>query len=181
VIVENRGNFSGEIVARATPDGHTLLVDSGSFWISPLIEKMPYDPVKDFSPITFISTSPYILAVHPSVPANSVRELIELAKAKPGVLNYSSCPSAGGGNVLAAELFKSMAAINIVRIIYKGGGPATLGLIGGEVQLTIQGASSLVPHVKSGRLRGLAVTSAQPTALVPACQRSRLLVCLGMK
>jgi tripartite-type tricarboxylate transporter receptor subunit TctC len=166
VIVENRGDISGEVVARAAPDGYTLLIDSVSFWLAPLIQKMPYDPIKDFAPITTTSTSPYLLVVHPAVAAKSVKELIDLAKAKPGVLNYSSGPS-GNGNHLAAELFKSMAGVDIVRIAYKGAGPAAVALIGGETQVAVLSVSATVPHVKAGRLRALAVTSAQPTALVP--------------
>ena len=127
---------------------------------------MPYDPVKDFSPITLTSTSPYLLVVHPSVAAKSVKDVIALAKAKSGALNYASAV-AGSINHLAAELFKSMAGVDIVRIAYKGSGPATVALIGGETQMGVLSVSATVPHVKAGRLRALAVTSANPTPLVP--------------
>jgi len=166
VIVDNRGNIPGEIVAQALPDGYTLLVDSSSFLIGPLLQKMPYDAVKDFSPISWVVMSLNILAVHPSVPANSVKELIALAKAKPGQLNYGS-GGAGSSTHLAAELFKSMAGIDIVRIPYKGAGPAMAALIAGEVQMVLGSAGSVTPLMKSGKLKALAVTSAQPSALFP--------------
>ena len=166
VIVDNRGNIPGEIVAQALPDGYTLLVDSSSFLIGPLLQKMPYDAVKDFSPISWVVMSLNILVVHPSVPANSVKELIALAKAKPGQLNYGS-GGAGSSTHLAAELFKSMAGIDIVRIPYKGAGPAMTALIAGEVQMVLGSAGSVTPLMKSGKLKALAVTSAQPSALFP--------------
>ena len=167
VIVDNRAGavISGTIVSKALPDGYTLLMQSGALWIAPLLQNTPYDPVRDFSPITLAVNSPNILVVHPSLPVKSVKELIALAKARPGELNYGT-GGTGSSPHLAAELFKAMAGVNIVRIAYKGGGPALNALIGGEVQMTIDG-TQLVPHIKSGRLRALAVTSLQPTALVP--------------
>ncbi len=169
IIVDNRGsggNVSGEIVARANPDGHTILVTGGSFWVGPLLRKAPYDPIRDFAPVSMLMISPYLLAVHPSVAANSVRELIDLAKAKPGALNYAAT-SIGGSPHLAGELFKSMAGVNIVTIPYKGTGPGVIGLIGGQVQMMFAPVAAIMPHVKSGKLRALAVTSAQPTTLAP--------------
>ena len=166
VIVDNRGNISGEVVAKATPDGYTLLADSASFWLSPLIQKMSYDPVKDFSPITLVSAAPNILVVHPSVAANSVKELIALTKAKPGGLNYGSSGT-GSSSHLAGELFKSMAGVNIVHIPYSGGGPSVIGLLGGQIELLIPSATAVAPHMKSGKLKPLAVTSADPSALAP--------------
>ena len=168
VIVENRptGVIPGEIVAKAPADGHTLLFISNVLWILPLMQHTPYDPVRDFSPITLANMSPNIIAVHPSVPVKSVKELIALAKARPGELNYAS---SGTGTVshLAGELFKSMGGVNIVRIPYRGAGPAINDLISGQVQVTFYSATSVMPHVKAGRLRALAVTSAQPSALFP--------------
>jgi len=169
VIVDNRasGVIPGEIVARARPDGYTLLVYAGTFWLQPLVRKnVPYDPVKDFSPITLVVVSPSVLVVHPSLAVHSVKELIALAKAKPGELNYAM-GSVGSANHLAAELFKAMAGVNMMGIGYRGNGPAVTALISGQVQLMFATASSIVPHVKSGRLRALAVASAQPSALVP--------------
>jgi tripartite-type tricarboxylate transporter receptor subunit TctC len=169
VIVDNRGSggtISGEIVARANPDGYTILVTGGSFWVGPLLRKAPYDPIKDFTPVSLLMTSPYVLVVHPSMTVKSVKELIDLAKAKPGELNYAAT-SIGVSPHLAGELFKSMAGVNIVTIPYKGTGPGVIGLIGGQVQLMFAPVSAVMPHVKAGKLRALAVTSAQPSALAP--------------
>ena len=167
VVVDNRtgGAILGDIVSKAPPDGYTLLL-TGSFWILPLIQKVSFDPVRDFAPITLASTEPNVLVVHPTVAAKSVKELIASAKARPGELNYSSGPS-GGTAHLAGELFKAMAGINIVRIPYKGGGPALNGLLSGEVQLTFSSASSVALYAKSGRLKALAVGSAEPSVLAP--------------
>jgi len=167
-IVDNRnGMIAAGLLAKAQPDGHTLLFFSSSVWIAPFLQDdLPYDPVKDFAPISLAMGSPNILVVHPAVPAGSVKELIALAKSKPGALNYARTVL-GGSPQLAAELFKSMAGVNIVSIPYKGSGPGVLGLIGGEVQLMFPSAGAAVAHVNSGKLRALAVTSAQPSALVP--------------
>jgi tripartite-type tricarboxylate transporter receptor subunit TctC len=169
VVVENRpaGVIPGQMVTKARPDGYTLLVNGNSFWIAPLMQdNIPYDPVKDFSPITSAVGSPNILVVHSSVAANSVKDLIALAKAKPGALNYASA-SAGGSVHLSAELFKYMAGVNIVRISYKSSGASVTALVAGEVQLMFANAPPVVPHVKSGRLRALAVTTLQPSTLFP--------------
>lgn len=170
VIVENRGGASGmiagEIVAKALPDGYTLLFYSGTIWLVPLLQQTPINPVKAFSPITLAVSSPNILAVHPSVPVKSVKELITLAKARPGELNYASVGT-GSGSHLSAELFKSMARVDIVRIQYKGSGPSLNDVIGGRVELTFGTAGSTAPHVRSGRLRALAVTSARPSEVFP--------------
>ncbi len=170
MVVENRGGASGIIaaqtVAQAPPDGYTLLFYTSTLWIGPLLQNVSWDPVRDFSPITLAATSPNILVVHPSLPVKSVEELIVLAKARPGELNYSSS-STGASTHLAAELFKAMAGVNIVRINYKGGGSALNALIAGQVQVMFPSAGLVTPHVKSGRLRALAVTTAQPSALAP--------------
>jgi tripartite-type tricarboxylate transporter receptor subunit TctC len=131
-----------------------------------LYAKIPYDPVRDFAPVTQVANVPNVLVVHPALPANSVKELIALAKAKPGTLNFASGSNGSAGH-LAGELFKSMAGVDIVRVPYKGGGPALLALLGGQVQVMFPTAASVSPHVKSGRLRALAVTSAQPSLLFP--------------
>jgi tripartite-type tricarboxylate transporter receptor subunit TctC len=166
-IVDGRGAFLAmDFAARAAPDGYTLLVAGGSFWTGPLLRKLTYDPVRDFLPISLTNTAPSVLVVHPSLPVKSAKELIALAKARPGDLNYSS-PSTGSAVHLAAELFKSMAGVNIVRIGYRGSGPATIALISGEVQLAFPAASGVMPHVRGGKLRALGLTSAEPSALLP--------------
>ena len=149
VIVDNRpsGVFSGSIVSKATPDGYTLLFNGSSFWMLPFLQAgVPYDPVKDFAPITLATNSPLLLVVHPGVPVKSVQELVALAKAKPGALNYSSS-SAGTPQHIAAELFKNMTGTDIVRITYKGAGPAMLAVAAGEVQMTFSSAGAAVPHI----------------------------------
>lgn len=168
LVVDNRptGIIPGQIVARANPDGQTLLISGDNLWIGPLLQTMRYDPLKTYTAITSIDTSPDVLVVHPSVPATSVKELIALARSKPGVLNYAE-GAAGGEPHLAAELFNAMAGVKIVRVSYKGGGPALNGLLGAEVQLMFATPSSAMPHVKSGRLHGLAVSGAAQTALAP--------------
>jgi len=167
VVVDNRSsNIVGGVAARALPDGYTLLVEGVSLWISPLLQKMPYDPVKDFAPITALSATPWCLVVHPSVQAKSVKDLIDLAKAKPGEINYASA-GIGGGAHLAGELFRSMTGLNIVHIPFKGSGAAAIGLIGGQVQMMFANPPAVTPHIKTGKLRALAVTSAQPSALFP--------------
>jgi tripartite-type tricarboxylate transporter receptor subunit TctC len=169
VVVDNRvgGIIVSDLAAKAPPDGYTLLLYGDAMWLLPLMrERVPYDPVKDFSPITLVGTNPLVLVVNPALPAKSVAELIALAKAKPAGLNYATGPS---GTILhiAGELFKSMAGIDIVHVGYRGTAPAVNDLIAGRVQLIFGGTSWSMPHVRSGRLRALAVTSAQPSALLP--------------
>jgi tripartite-type tricarboxylate transporter receptor subunit TctC len=167
VVVDNRGIVAAEISARAQPDGYTLLLYGSPLWLSPFMrDNLPFDPVKDFAPITLAVSTPNIVAVHPSVPAKSIEELIAFARARPGELNYSSS-STGSTQHLGAELFKAMAGVNIVRVSYKGSGPALNAIIAGQVQLMFPSAGSVMQHVKSGRLRALAVTTAQPSVLVP--------------
>ncbi len=167
VIVDNRGSIAPEIVAKTPPDGYTVLVSGSPLWVLPLLRAhTPWDAVKDFAPITLAVSSPSILVVHPSLPVKSVKELIALAKARPGELNYAS-GTPGATPHLAAELFKVMAGVNIVRVGYKGTGPGILGVMSGQVELMFPNAGSAMPHVKSGRLRALAVCNAQPSALVP--------------
>jgi tripartite-type tricarboxylate transporter receptor subunit TctC len=167
-VVDNRpAAIVGELVAKAPADGYTLLAIGSVLWLTPLLQdNVGYDPVKDFSPISVTGLSVNVLVVHPSVAANSVKELIALAKAKPGQLNYAT-GGTGSSNHLAAELFKSMAGINLVRIPYKGSGPAVNDLVSGQVQIMFPTTAAGLPHVKSGRLRALAVTSLQPSALAP--------------
>ena len=166
VIVDNRagGIIAAEVVAKSPPDGYTLTMQ-GALWIVPLLAKAPYE-VSDFAPIVQTERIVNIVAVHPSVPVKSVKDLIALAKARPGELNYASV-SIGGSTHLAVELFKSMAGTNIVHVPYKGAQAAVPALMSGEVQMMIFDAGVLAPHVKSGKLRALAVTSAQPSTLLP--------------
>ena len=168
VVVENRGGgaLPGVAVLQAPPDGYTLLVAGSSFMIGHLLEESPFDPERDFSPVCLAATTPNIVLVHPSLPVKSVKELITLAKARPGELNYSSS-AAGATQHLSAELLKSMAGVNIVRVAYKGAGPGLIGLVAGETQIMISTAPSSQPHIKSGKVRALAVTSAQPSGLAP--------------
>lgn len=168
VVVDNRGGsglIPGEVVSKAPADGYTLILAAVSFWVRPLLQNAPYDPVRDFAPISMVGRSPLVLVVHPSLPVRSVKELIALAKARPGALNYAT-GGTGSSPHIAVALFAAMAGIKIVHVPYKGGGPALIDLLSGQVQMTIDG-SQLVPHIKSGKLRALAVTTLQPTALFP--------------
>ena len=171
IIIENRGGAGGviaiETVARAQPDGYTLLVFGSTIWLVPFLrEKVNYDPVRDFAPVTLAVSSPNIVVVNPSVPATSIKELIALAKAKPGELNYGS-GALGASSHLSVELFKSMAGVNFVRVPYKGTGPALIGLSAGQVQVMFGTAGGSVPLIKAGKIRALAVTSSKPSALFP--------------
>jgi len=168
IVIDNKGTgvLAGEAAVKAQPDGYTLTVQGGAFWIGPLLRKTVYDPVKDFLPISLIVREVNILAVHPAVPAQSVQELIAYAKANPGKLNYSS-PGVGSTTQLASELLKAMAGVNIVHVPYQGNQPAISAMMGGEVQMAIFDAGLIAPQVKAGRLRALAVTSLEPTALAP--------------
>ena len=168
VVVDNRGStlVSSEMVSKAPPDGYTLLVITDGLWRGPLIQKMPFDPVKDFAPIILVSRSPNILVVHPALPVRSVKELIALAKARPGELNYGA-GALGAATHLASELFKLMAGVNIVHVPYKSTGGAVTPLISGQLQLMFGTTGTVATHIKSGRLRALAISTAQPSALAP--------------
>jgi tripartite-type tricarboxylate transporter receptor subunit TctC len=170
-VVDNRpgaGSLNGtETVAKAAPDGYTLLCVAASFSINPsLHEKLPFDPVRDFAPITRLAALPHILVVHPTVPVKNVKDLIALAKAKPGELNYASSGVATSTH-LAAELFRHMTGTDMVQVPFKGGAPGMVGLLSGQVQLYFATISTALPHVKSGKLRALAVTSAKRSIVVP--------------
>jgi tripartite-type tricarboxylate transporter receptor subunit TctC len=171
IVVDNRpgaGSLNGtETVAKAAPDGYTLLAVAASFTINPsLHEKLPFDPVRDFAAITRIAALPHILVVHPTLPVKSVKELTALAKAKPGELNYASSGVATSTH-LAAELFRHMTGTDMVQVPFKGGAPGMVGLLSGQVQLYFATISTALPHVKSGKIRALAVTSAKRSIVAP--------------
>ena len=169
VLVDNRpaGVIPGQIVAKSAPDGHTLLLTTSLLWILPLMQSAPFDAARDFVPVVLIASTPNILVTHPSLPVKSVRELITLARARPGELDYAS-GAVGASSHLAAELFKSMARVDIVRVPYRGAGPAVLGIVSGQVQVMFATASSVRPHIDASRLKALAVTSARRSAVFPA-------------
>jgi len=173
VLVDNRTGASGiigiDFVAKAAPDGYTLLLGGGGpMTIVPALQaKVPFDPVRDFAPITLVAGGSFALVVHPSVPARSVNDLIALAKAKPGSLNYGSSGT-GASPHIAAELFKSTARIDIVHVPYKGVGPALTDLIGGQVDLMFADVHLVAPHATSGRLRVLATTGRERSSVMPS-------------
>jgi tripartite-type tricarboxylate transporter receptor subunit TctC len=162
-VVENRGGANGmigsEVVAKSAKDGYTLMVNGANFVTSPILyKKSPYDPVRDFEAISLIAFGPNVLVAHPSLPARSVNELIALAKAKPGQIGFAGSGS-GSTPHLAGELFNMMAGVKMEHIPYRGSGPAMIGLIGGEAMIMFLPAINAGPHIKTGRLRALAVTS----------------------
>jgi tripartite-type tricarboxylate transporter receptor subunit TctC len=171
VIIENRGGAAGvigtELAAQSAPDGYTLLFAVSTIIVTPLLNsKVRYDPVKDFEPVSLVAVNPFVLVANSAVPASSIKELIALAKAKPGKLNYASSGQ-GGPNHLAMELFKSMAGIDIVHVPYKGAGPAITDLVSGEVQLMINNIPPLLQWIKSGKLRVLGVSDESRSSVLP--------------
>jgi tripartite-type tricarboxylate transporter receptor subunit TctC len=171
VIVDNRAGAGGvigaEIAAKAPADGYTIVLGSpGPLTINPNLQRVPYDTLRDFAPITLAQISPFVLLVHPSVPANSVKDLIALAKAKPGTLNYGS---AGNGSVshFSSEQFKALAGVDVVHVPYKGAGPYLIDLVGGRLQMAFENLPTVWPNVRSGKLRLLAVGTRSRSALVP--------------
>ena len=171
VVIDNRpgagSSIGTEIVARSPADGYTVLIISGAHAINPSIyAKLPYDSVRDFAPVTMFASGPALLVVHPSVPAKSVKELIALAKARPGQINYASA-GIGTPPHLSGELFKTMAGINMVHVPYKGNGPAYTDLIGGQVTVMFPNVSTAMAHVRAGKLRALAVTTKNRTPSAP--------------
>ncbi|HZM47525.1 MAG TPA: tripartite tricarboxylate transporter substrate binding protein [Burkholderiales bacterium] len=171
LFVDNRAGAGGTIgaqhVAKSTPDGYTLLMAAPSFVINAtLVRKLPYDVIRDFSPVGQATTGHYIVVVHPSLPVRNLKELVALAKARPGQLNFGS---GGNGNSthLAAEYFKSLAGIDMVHVAYKGSGPAVTDLIAGQIHLTFSNVTAVVPHVKSGKLRALAASGQGRSLALP--------------
>ena len=171
VIIDQRpgagGIVAGDLAAKATPDGYTWLMSTGSFYVvDALYPKLSYNMVRDFAPVTLMATLPFIAVVHPSLPAKSLAELVQLARAQPGKINFASA-GIGTTTQLAAELFKLSAKINIVHVPYKGVAAAVTDVLGGQVQLMFSIAQGAVPHVQSGKLRALAVTSPKRSPAVP--------------
>ena len=170
-VVDNRGGagqvIGTDIVAKSAPNGYTILLASVTHSINPaLLSRLPYDSVKDFSAIALVASGPNVLVVHPSLPARSVAEFVKLMKASPGKYNYASSGNGSGGH-LATELFKSMAGIDINHIPYKGNGPATVDLLAGQVPIMFTSTAPMLPHMRSGKLRGLATTGASRSSATP--------------
>ena len=172
VVVDNKpgagGNIGADIVAKAAPDGYTIVMGAvATHAINPtLYPKIPYDPVKDFTPVAMVAVVPNVLVVNPALPVKSVKELIDFAKAKPSSLNFAS-GSTGSTGHLAGELFNALAGVQMVHIPYKGGAPAMADLLAGQVQLMFDNLANALPQVKAGKLRALAVTTAQRSAFAP--------------
>src|SRR5580765_6143162 len=172
VVVENRGGASGnigpEIAARAAPDGYTVLMGNvapNAINVS-LFKNLPFDPVADFAPVSLVASTPNILVVHPSTPARTVKEVVALARSRPGTLNFASA-GVGSSSHLAGELFRILAGADIVHVPYKGAGPAMVDVLSGQVQLYFATLPAALPHVKSGKLAAVAVTSARRSPALP--------------
>jgi tripartite-type tricarboxylate transporter receptor subunit TctC len=166
VIVDNRGIIGVEQTAKAAPDGYTILHYTSPVWLLHLMQEVRWDVQRDFATITLASRTPNIIVVHPSLPVTTVKQLIDLARQRPDEINYAA-GTLGASAHLSTELFASMAGIRLVRVSYKGSGPAVNDLLAGQVQLMFPAAGTITGHVKSGRLRALAVTTAEPTPLAP--------------
>jgi tripartite-type tricarboxylate transporter receptor subunit TctC len=167
LLIDNRGSIGPEVVAREKPDGYTLLIAGGNLWTLQFLRpNVRWDAERDFAPITLAGTLPNIIVVHPSLPVKSVRDLVALAKAHPGQLNYAS-GTTGVSTHLAGELFNIMTRANLVRVPYKGGGPAMNAVISGEAQVSFPNAGSAMAHITSGRVRAIAVSTAQRSVLFP--------------
>lgn len=166
LLVDNRGITGAETVARAAPDGYTLLLYGGNVWISPLMRQVTWDPVNDFAPVALPVSAPHVIAVHPSLPVKSIADLIALAKARPGQLNYAA-NTAGSSTHLTGELFKSIAGINMTVVYYRAIVQGLNDLIGGQLQVIVSATSTVMPFARAGRVRALAVTSEKPSALAP--------------
>lgn len=171
IVVDNRGGagqvIGTDIVAKSAPNGYTILLASVTHSINPaLLSKLPYDSVRDFAPVTLIGYGPNVLVVHPTIAARSMAEFVKLLQGNPAKYNYASSGNGSGGH-LAAELFKSMARVDINHIPYKGNGPATVDLLAGQVPIMFTSTAPMLPHMRSGKLRGLATTGAARSSALP--------------
>ena len=170
VVVENRPGASTiigtEVTHRAPADGHTLLVISPSYTTNPFVRKLPYDPLKDFTGITKLASTAMLIAAHPSVPVKNIKELVSLARSKPGMLNYATA-SVLGSQRLAGELFKNVANVDITHVPYNGGAPATLATVGGHTTLLVSNVIEIAPNVRGGKLRALGVTTIKRSEILP--------------
>jgi tripartite-type tricarboxylate transporter receptor subunit TctC len=171
VVIDNRAGAGGiigsEIVARAAPDGYTLLIVATGYTVNPfLYAKLPYDTVRDFAPVTLLVSTTHVLVVHPSAAVNSIKELLNLARAKPGQFTYATS-GIGTGGYLSVELFKKMAGVEMIGVPYKGAGEATAAVLSGQVQMLFTQVAPALPHVKTGKLRALATTSLQRSPELP--------------
>jgi tripartite-type tricarboxylate transporter receptor subunit TctC len=171
VVVDNRAGANGAVgadaVAKSAPDGYTLCVcAAGTLAVGPHLTKQPFDAFKDFTPVSLLAISPFVVTVHPTLKANTIRDLIEIAKAHPGKINFGSS-GIGGAPHLSTELFKHMAGVDMVHVAYKGLGPAMTDLLGGQINMMFADVSVVAPHLKSGKLRGLAISGAARSSAVP--------------
>jgi tripartite-type tricarboxylate transporter receptor subunit TctC len=171
ILVENRGGASGtiaaDLVAKSAPDGHTLMLDATNHAVNPsLLPKLPYDPEKSFAPVTLLALFPNVVVVHPAYPVNSIRQLIDKARAEPGKIAFASSGN-GSAQHLAGELFRQRAALDMVHVPYKGGGPALIDVMGGQVPLYFGNMASALPHVKNGKLKALAITGSKRSPAAP--------------
>ena len=166
MLFRSDGIIGADVVAKSPADGYTLLIVSVSYAMNAALHKLPFDPVKSFTPVSQIGLGPSVLAVTPSLPVNSVKQLIDLAKARPGQLHYASS-GIGGVNHFSAELFKLATKTDIVHVPYKGGGPAIADLLGGQVQMTVENVFLMAPYFKAGQLRPIAVTGLKRSSILP--------------
>jgi tripartite-type tricarboxylate transporter receptor subunit TctC len=172
VVVDNRGGggtvIGADLAAHAAPDGYTLLLGTATTHAinASLLKKLPYDPIRDFTPISLVAVLPQIIVAHPSLGASTLRDLIAIARKRPGEINFAS-PGNGSANQLGGEMLKLVAKVNLVHVPYKGGGPAVIGLLAGNVQFMFSTIPPVLPHVKTGRLKALAVAQAKRSVLLP--------------
>ncbi len=170
VVIDNRGGADGiigtEVAARAPPDGHTILIASTSYSMNAVIHKLPYDPLKSFTPLSLIGRGGNVISVHPSLPAKTVKDLIALAKARPGQLRYATS-GVGGFNHFGGEMFKTLAGVDLIHVPYKGGGPGMIDVISGQVEVLFSTQTQALPQIRNGKLRPLGVGSPQRSPVLP--------------
>ncbi len=170
VVIDNRAGADGiigtEIAAKSPPDGHTMVIISSTYSMNPVLYKLPYDPIKSFTPISMIGTGGNVIAVHPSVPAKNVKDLIAVAKSRPGQLRYGSS-GMGGFNHFGGELFKTITGVDMIHVPYKGGGPAMIDVMAGQIEVLFSTLIQALPHLRTGKMRALGVGSAKRSPLMP--------------